>query len=120
MVTSAARLCSAASRRIIGGGRTLDAGVGGGVTRIPNGSLGSLADVYGLFRIVDALNHFVRTYYWWFEDTDREDYVPAFRCPVCGESLAEVDDRNYRICESCSYGVTRMHQRLLARPQGRG
>ena len=52
--------------------------------------------------IVEALNQHLRAYYWWFENTDRDDYVPASRCPICGESLREVEDREYRKCETCS------------------
>ena len=55
--------------------------------------------------IVEALNQHIRTYYWWFENTDREDHVPALRCPICGDSLTEVDNRDYRKCESCSVMV---------------
>jgi hypothetical protein len=56
-------------------------------------------------RVVEALNQFIRAYCWWFENTDRDDYVPAIRCPICGKSLAEVEGREYRKCESCSLMV---------------
>jgi hypothetical protein len=52
--------------------------------------------------VVKRLNRFVRAYYWWFEDTGADGYVSRQACPVCRQTLAEVEDREFKKCDSCS------------------
>ena len=66
----------------------------------PNGRIA----VMGL-KLVDALNNYVRAYYWWFEDASVDDFVPLSQCPRCGGSL----DQQFVcfVCEKCSIVVHR-------------
>jgi len=52
--------------------------------------------------IVQRLNEFVRCYYWWFNDTGIDGYVPPERCPSCSGPLSECVDRDLQKCEMCS------------------
>lgn len=63
----------------------------------PKGSV----NIRGL-AIVRQLNHFVETYYWWFQDSEADDYQLADKCPVCFDSLSQNKERGYGKCERCS------------------
>ena len=52
--------------------------------------------------LVERLNHFLRAYYWWFEDMGVENYIPREECPVCRNTLSEVEGREFKKCDSCS------------------
>lgn len=36
--------------------------------------------------LASELNEWLRTYFWWFHDTDDDD---ATHCPICGDELTE-------------------------------
>ena len=52
--------------------------------------------------IVNDLNQFVRTYYWWFENTEIEDPSAKLVCPNCGIDQVPFEERNFQKCETCS------------------
>lgn len=52
--------------------------------------------------IVQRLNQFVRSYYWWFHDASVDDYVPPERCPICSDHLEQCGDRDFQQCDNCS------------------
>lgn len=68
-----------------------------GKLRDPNGS----ANVDGR-KIVERLNEFVRTYYWWFNNITVDEYVSPQHCPVCSGTLTEYGDRSFHKCDNCS------------------
>jgi hypothetical protein len=55
--------------------------------------------------VVQALNEYRRTYYWWFEDVGDDDFMPHACCPVCGGDLQKRYGR--RLCERCSVLIER-------------
>ena len=50
------------------------------------------------------LNPLRRCYYWYFQDTSADGYVPISVCPACGQALAPYTTATLRqlICEACS------------------
>jgi hypothetical protein len=62
-------------------------------------------NVCGL-EIVEKLQLFCRSYYWWFEDASQDDFVPLSRCPRCSGDLVEV--MRSLVCERCSIMVHRL------------
>jgi hypothetical protein len=59
-------------------------------------------NVWGL-EVVQKLNSHRRTYYWWFQDTSADGFIPASQCPRCSADLVEHVGR--LICETCSIVV---------------
>lgn len=41
-----------------------------------------------------------RAYYWWFQDTGAEDFVPPTSCPICSAALADTGLVG-TVCETC-------------------
>jgi hypothetical protein len=68
-----------------------------GKLRDPNGSV----NLNGR-NIVQRLNEFIPSYYWWFNDTGVDDYVPPEHCPVCAADLVDLADRDFQKCDNCS------------------
>ena len=52
-------------------------------------------------KIVRQLNHHARAYYWWFQDTDVEDYSPPDMCPNCNKLLCQIEDNDRLVCDTC-------------------
>jgi hypothetical protein len=50
--------------------------------------------------VVEELNQFRRTYYWWFRDEGALDDELSAACPRCGKAMST--DWGHRICEQCS------------------
>jgi len=50
--------------------------------------------------IVQELNRYRSTYYWWFQDQSVRDFVPRVDCPSCGRGLLK--RYRYDVCEPCS------------------
>jgi hypothetical protein len=50
--------------------------------------------------VVEQLNKYRRTYYWWFQGKNDLDFVSRPSCPRCGQDLLRVFDRE--LCEPCS------------------
>lgn len=48
-------------------------------------------------------NQWRRCYYWWFQDTGADDFVPLSKCPACDSPLAGRAPR--LVCEACSIMV---------------
>jgi hypothetical protein len=59
-------------------------------------------NVQGL-EVVQELNSHRRTYYWWFQNTPADDFIPSSQCPRCSASLVERFGR--LVCEACSIVV---------------
>ena len=54
-------------------------------------------------QLVSELNAHRRTYYWWFQDTEVQEYRRLSQCPVCEQDLRQQHGRH--VCESCSVVV---------------
>jgi hypothetical protein len=59
-------------------------------------------NVRGL-ELVQDLNTYRRTYYWWFQDASVDDFVPVLKCPRCSTEL--VSCFTHLVCEGCSIVV---------------
>jgi hypothetical protein len=54
-------------------------------------------------KLVSELQQYRRAYYWWFQDTGHEGFVPLDHCPRC---LARLTSRlGKAVCEPCSIVV---------------
>ncbi len=53
--------------------------------------------------LVSKLSSFRPAYYWWFQDTGADDFLPLSRCPTCSGELSKQNRRN--TCEQCSIVV---------------
>ncbi|MCB1055927.1 MAG: DUF2310 family Zn-ribbon-containing protein [Acidobacteria bacterium] len=51
-------------------------------------------------RLVEALQPYRRSYYWWFVDPAATDGLPAASCPICRAALTDLSGR--RVCEECA------------------
>ncbi len=50
--------------------------------------------------VVLGLNSHRRTYYWWFQNTPADDFIPLSKCPRCSAGFVERFGR--LVCEACS------------------
>jgi len=50
--------------------------------------------------IVEELNRYHRTYYWWFQDNTADGFTSISACPRCGGTLVQVE--RTAACELCS------------------
>ena len=60
---------------------------------------GGRVNVRGL-AIVEELNRYRRTYYWWFTSTEGEAVLPVANCPRCAAALLQL--AGHRVCNTCS------------------
>jgi hypothetical protein len=58
--------------------------------------------VWGL-EVVRQLNSHCHAYYWWFQDSTADDFVPSSQCPRCSADL--VERSGWQVCEECSIVV---------------
>lgn len=54
-------------------------------------------------RLVEELNKYHRTSYWWFQDTTVADFTPFSQCPRCSRELGF--SFNKSVCDVCSIVV---------------
>jgi hypothetical protein len=55
--------------------------------------------------LVARLNEHRRCWYWWFQDSGADDFVPLEACPRCGLSLDDDVLDGWLVCNSCSIVV---------------
>ena len=53
--------------------------------------------------VVEELNNYRRTYYWWFHDNKAESFEPPSDCPRCKRELQEFS--GLLVCNQCSIVV---------------
>ena len=63
---------------------------------------GGQLNVTGL-ELVEALNKYHRTYYWWFQDNSTDEFEPRTDCPRCFADL--VPCMTHLVCDRCSIVV---------------
>lgn len=54
--------------------------------------------------LVNELNNYRRTYYWWFQDESADNFVPPAKCPRCSAGLSRLF--RHLVCEACSIVVS--------------